>query len=248
MLVKKILMTVFLVVPAIAMAFGALKNNEEYRYMDDLALAAGADKASSYHNYTRVYSQYFAPLKNEPIKFLEIGVYKGASVNLWEHYFTNADLHFMDIDFSRQEYISQNVSYHNVNQEDAAALDAFRKVEGEFDIILDDGGHTMKQQITSLIYLITAVKSGGMYIIEDLHTSYWKGFGGYGNPLNPLAGPGCTTEFLKALVDCINYPGARTTKANFDLLPPEIYNNLNYWQKNIESIHFYDSICIIIKR
>ena len=248
MSLKRALLSIFLLLPTLAMAFGALQKNEEYRYMDDLALQAGTDKASSYHNYTRIYSQYFAPLKNSPIKFLEIGVYKGASVKFWESYFPNADLHFIDIDFSRMEYTSDKVSYHAVNQEDPVALDAFRTKVGEFDVILDDGGHTMKQQLTSLIHLISAVKSGGMYIIEDLHTAYWKSYGGYGAPGNPKSGPGCSTEFLKSLVDHINYPGAYTAKANFDLLSPEVYNNLTFWQKHIESIHFYDSVCIIIKR
>jgi hypothetical protein len=42
----------------------------------------------------------------------------------------------------------------------------------QFDIIIDDGGHTMNQQQTSFMTLLTLVRSGGLYVIEDLETSY----------------------------------------------------------------------------
>lgn len=48
----------------------------------------------------------------------------------------------------------------------------------DFDLIIDDGGHSMVQQITSLQHLWKAVKPGGFYILEDLQTSYWAGYGG----------------------------------------------------------------------
>lgn len=47
-----------------------------------------------------------------------------------------------------------------------------------FDIVIDDGGHTMNQQLTSLQHLWKIVKPGGIYFIEDLQTSYWDGYGG----------------------------------------------------------------------
>ena len=51
----------------------------------------------------------------------------------------------------------------------------------DFDIIIDDGGHTMKQQQISLGILFFAVKSGGYYVIEDLHTcsGQWDTLYGY---------------------------------------------------------------------
>jgi hypothetical protein len=48
----------------------------------------------------------------------------------------------------------------------------------DFDIIIDDGGHTMNQQITSLTHLWHAVKPGGVYFCEDLQTSYMREYGG----------------------------------------------------------------------
>jgi hypothetical protein len=212
-----------------------------YRYLDDIALKTGVHKGSHYHNYTEVYARYFAPLKEKSIKFLEIGIDKGQSVKMWEEYFTNADLHFMDITFQNVEYSSNRSPYHLCNQESPQELQSFIETTGgDFDLILDDGGHTMNQQITSFAILFPHVKSGGMYIIEDLHTSYWSthGAGGFHSTVN----------FLKSLIDHVNFVGAKTTRASHLNLPPSILEELNIYQEKIDSIHFYDSLAIIIKR
>lgn len=219
----------------------ALPYPDEYQILDEIALRSGADKGSNYHNYTEVYSQYFAPFKEKPIKFLEIGIYKGSSVKMWEEYLKNADLHFMDITLQAVEYHSKRSHYHLCNQESPVELRQFIKtVGGDFDIILDDGGHTMNQQITSFKILFPYVKSGGMYIIEDLHTSYWNFYGGNS--------PHSAINFLKTLIDEVNFIGARTSRASHINIPEDIRKELNIYKELIYSIHFYDSIAIIIKR
>ena len=217
-------------------------DQSEYQYLDSIAVRVGADKGSFYHNYTEVYSQYFSPLKDKPIKFLEIGIYKGASVKLWEEYFKAADLHFMDITFQNAEYFSNRSQYHLCNQESIAELrNLINTTGGDFDVILDDGGHTMNQQITSFKTLFPHVKSGGMYIIEDLHTSYWPHWGG-GNHR------GTAIAFLKSLIDDVNFVGQRTGKASHLNVDPSIHDELNIYREQIRTIHFYDSVAIIIKR
>jgi len=229
-----------------------IESLSEYAYMDAIAVQADTDKGSFYHDYTRVYSNYFKDLRDQPIRFLEIGIYKGNSVKLWETYFSQAELHFIDINKQYIEYYSSRSHYHYVNQENIKDLQKFaRSVDGKFDVIIDDGGHTMKQQINSLKALFPYVKSGGMYIIEDIHTSYWKDWDKhYGsNTTNPLkAESGTTIDFLKGLIDSVNAVGAKSTKANYSLVPANIESNLTFWEKNVRSMHFYDSICIIIKR
>lgn len=217
-------------------------NQDEYRYLDDLALKAGADKASNYHNYTEIYARYFAPLKDKPIKFLEIGIWKGYSVKLWEEYFKNADLYFFDVTFSQIEYYSQRSHYLLANQDNAQDLqNAMAKTGGDFDVIIDDGGHTMNQQIVSFQTLFPYVKKGGMYIIEDLHTSYWREFGGGGKAVT-------TVNYLKSLIDEINFVGVNTRRASHLDVDPAVLKKLNLYREQIESIHFYDSVAIIIKR
>jgi hypothetical protein len=220
----------------------ALQNQEEYLILDDLALKTKADKGSNYHNYTEIYAQYFSSLRDQPIKFLEIGIWKGYSVKLWEEYFKNAELHFIDITFQNVEYFSERSKYHLANQESPKDLQNFiQETGGEFDIIVDDGGHTMGQQIVSFCTLFPHVKSGGMYIIEDLHTSYWRSFGGD----RPT---GTTIAFLKSLIDEVNFVGARSGRASHLNVEPALQKEMNIFRETIQSIHFYDSVAVIIKR
>ncbi len=221
----------------------------EYQYLDRLALETGTDKASNIHNYTETYATFFAPIRNQPIKFLEIGISRGASTWLWERYFPNAELHFID---NNQDIFSFNkpprANYHILDQADPTALKEFvERIGGDFDVIIDDGGHQMHQQIISFRTLFPFVRSGGLYIIEDLHTSYWTSFGGKGDLENPLAGPGTTIEFLKNLVEDLNYTSSFTGYGDWKRMPKEIWINLNECQKHIHSIHFYKSLCIIKK-
>lgn len=226
-----------------------LVEDAEYQLLDALALEAGTDKSSTGHHYTKVYSRYFSALKNLPIKFLEIGIYYGNSVKLWEKYFEHADLHFIDIMEHPNQYRSNRSHYHYLDQSNVEDLKKFLLKCGEkFDVIIDDGGHLMQQQIVSFLTLFPALKSGGIYVIEDLHTSYWQQFGGGGTFDHPSASPRSTIEFLKKLIDDINYVGARTACADFNKAPPEIRLNVTYLQEHLLSLHFYGSLCIAIKK
>lgn len=220
-----------------------------YHYLDDIAIAVGTDKSSLGHNYTRIYSDYFDTIKDHTIKFLEIGIFYGSSVRMWESYFPNAELHFIDNNLAQIKYKSTRSHYHFLDQSNPHALNQFVEATGgEFDIIVDDGGHLMNQQITSFLILFPALKSGGVYVIEDLHTSYWTPFGGGGTFSHPKSSPSSTIEFLKQLIDDLNFVGARTGCANHDKIPLEVQAKLNLFQEQILSLHFYDSLCLIIKR
>lgn len=84
---------------------------------------------------------------------------------------------------------------HYGSQEDVTFLEQFKSTVQPFDIIIDDGGHTMNQQRTSFIALLPLVRSGGYYVIEDLETSYMPIYGG--QYLNAST----TIEFIKTLID-----------------------------------------------
>lgn len=225
----------------------------DYAYLDTLALSLDpkrtSGKSSNWHNYTEVYALYFAPIRKRPLKFLEIGIYKGAGVRLWENYFENAELHFIDITFDHAEYFSTRSHYHLADQAKPSDLQrVIDVVGGNFDIIIDDGGHTMEQQLVSFKELFPYLNSGGLYIIEDLHTSYWSEYGGGGTLSHPKAGEGTTIDFLKNLIDDLNFVGARTLAANHRSNLEAIRGELTNLREEIFSMHFYDSLCVIIKR
>ncbi len=62
---------------------------------------------------------------------------------------------------------------HYGSQEDVTFLNTVNAAQGYFDVIVDDGGHLMNYQQTSLIHLLSKVRPGGVYAIEDLETSYF---------------------------------------------------------------------------
>lgn len=215
--------------------------------LSDLALELDTDKGPQAHNYTEIYVHYFAPLRDKSIKFLEIGIGNGRSVLMWEQYFPNAEFHFIDNDPRILEMPkSKGTFYHLLDQGDRVSLEEFvENAGGDFDIIIDDGGHFMHQQIISFQTLFPHLKSGGLYVIEDLHTSYWTSFGGHGNYQDPQAGDGTTIEFLKNLVEDLNYTSGATGYGDWKRTPPDLWETLNEYQRHIRSIHFYKSLCFI---
>lgn len=249
-LLRMAMFTMMMMIQILAEEPASIENRKsEYEYLDELALSAGTDKSSAFHNYTKVYADFFGPIKNDPLVFLEIGIYKGYSVKLWENYFPRASLYFIDNNPDYIEYYSKRSNYHFIDQTDWKTLHAFAKsVAQEFDIILDDCGHTMVGQIGSFQTLFPYLRSGGLYIIEDLHTSYWQSFGGGGSIQNPKSGPGTCVYFLQSLVDDLNYTSAKTECADDAKVPQSLRATLNYYQDQIESMHFYKSLCIIKKK
>ncbi len=215
-----------------------MKQIDEYRDLDAIALRSGTDKASEWHDYMHMYSRHFAPFREQPIKFLEIGLWEGSSAKLWEEYFPRAELHFIDISFDALKYRSGRSYYHLCNQEDPDDLNRFLKaVPGPFDIIVDDGGHTARQQLTSFSILFPQMRSGGIYVIEDLHSSYWGG-----------TGPGSTIYFLKALIDEVNYIGAKTGRASQAAVPLELQKEMTFYRDQVRSISFSSSTAVIERR
>lgn len=141
----------------------------------------GTDKGTQGHNYTRAYELYFSPIRQKARKVFEIGVWKGASLRMWRDYFPNAKIYGIDI-ADTSSVNSQRISTFVADQANRKQLKAFiDKAGGDFDIILDDGGHRMEQQQISFGYLFSYVKPGGYYVIEDVHTSIYAIFrDGYG--------------------------------------------------------------------
>ena len=152
---------------------------------ESLAKRAGTDKITT-HKYDKIYEMWLAPWRHEAVNFLEIGLGcdmsygPGKSLSLWEEYFTHRDarVSFLEVDgacVKNHDIKLRNGTIFVGSQEDESALQniaAEGHSFGGYDVIVDDGGHTMKQQLTSLKVLWPAVSSGGLYVIEDLQTSY----------------------------------------------------------------------------
>lgn len=146
------------------------------------------DKRILEHNYVQFYEKYFEPIRDKNLKILEIGIYRpapnsgrlvGASLKTWYDYFPKAEIYgvdltdFTDVENDRIKTTICNQAYRE-DKEDYPGLESvIKKFGGDFDIIIDDGGHTMEQQLVTLGYMFKYLKPNGIFIVEDLHTSYF---------------------------------------------------------------------------
>jgi hypothetical protein len=194
--------------------------------LDELALKHGADKSSEQHGFTAVYERFLEPLRELPITMLEIGVFEGASVRMWRDYFPHARIYAIDFDASACRHSDARITVLVGNQMDPEFLDTVAATSGPLDFVVDDGGHRPEQQLTSLFHLWEHLKLGGVYAIEDVHTSY------LGRWSPGWRQPGTAIEVLKDLVDDVN----------------------SYWHQrgarlpDVESVQFYPELCVISKR
>lgn len=129
------------------------------------------DKCADDHNYIVHYENLFTPLRDSVERILEIGILHGASHRMWATYFDQAEVYGIDIEEHR---LINTDRIHSMvaDQSDRAALSDFtEQFPGDFEIVIDDGGHTMEQQQVSFAYFFPYIESGGYFIIEDVHTS-----------------------------------------------------------------------------
>jgi Methyltransferase domain len=117
--------------------------------------------------------RHFARFQGLPITVLEVGVAWGGSLRLWRHYFgEQATIIGVDIYPECQSHESERIHIEIGDQADAAFLSELADRLGPFDIVMDDGGHAMAQQIITFQTLFPRVKDGGVYQCEDVNSSY----------------------------------------------------------------------------
>lgn len=173
-------------------------------------------------HYFDVYHKHFERFRGKPIKVLEIGIYGGGSLQMWKWYFGDrAKVTGVDIDPYCKKYEESQIKIKIGDQADKKFLSKL----GMYDIIIDDGGHTMKQQITSFAHLYDKVKPNGVYLVEDTHTSYMDAF--QDHPITFI-------DYSKKLVDVMHthYKG----------------EPFNTFSAGTNSITYYDSIVVFEKQ
>lgn len=129
----------------------------------------------------------------------------GASYYTWLEFLPGVELYFIEYDAEcaeKYKHKTANAHVFTGDQADVAFLTQFSTdvtKNGLFDVIIDDGGHTMDQQITSLEHLWGIIKPGGLYVVEDLQTSYWEAYGG--DPSAKSEKKQTTTKYIYSLLD-----------------------------------------------
>ncbi len=205
----------------------------ECRYFRDYPPQSGDRMLFKMEHYLELYDALLGDWRGRDLSFLEIGVYKGGSLPMWQGFLgAGSKLVFLDIDPACKALALPGTVVEIGDQADPEFMERVGTAHGPFDLIVDDGGHKMHQQITSFRHLWPRLRDRGLYIVEDVHTSYWPGFGG------GFRAPASFVEFAKDLIDRM-HSWYTEDDVGFPLHP---------MAREIGGIRFYDSLVVIEKR
>ncbi len=198
--------------------------------------------------YIEIYDRIFAAWQDRPVTLVEVGVQNGGSLEIWSRYFVNARRFIgCDIDPKCAALTFDDPRIALVVA-DVNSPEGFRAIHAQapsWDIFIDDGSHTSRDIIHTFFHYFPFLKPGGLYVIEDLHCSYWPRFGG------GLARPESSMAFLKSLADAINHEHWRSSVGLDDLLAPFFPGSArppNALLTDVFGISFFNSLCVIEKR
>lgn len=186
-----------------------------------------------WRHYFEIYERHFARFRGGPVNIVEFGVSQGGSIQMWKDYF-GADVNVFGVDINPncKRFEEPGVQIFIGDQGDRAFLRSLAKVLPPIDILIDDGGHTMRQQIATFEELFPLVKPRGVYLCEDLHTSYWREFGG------GYRRRGTFIEYSKNFIDSLNAWHSREPRRF----------GISDFTRSVHSVHFYDSVVAVEKR
>ncbi|MGA2552808.1 MAG: class I SAM-dependent methyltransferase [Burkholderiaceae bacterium] len=197
-------------------------------------------------HYFGIYERVLGTKRALPMRILEIGVYKGSSLNLWRSYFSHRDTVIVGVDiepgcmqFNAPE---RGISVRIGSQTDGAFLGEVNREFGPFDLIIDDGSHHSAHIIASFnILFAEALKESGIYFVEDLHANYWPNW------------RDSEKSFLDLCKELIELMHAHYV----EVIPDQVFvrSNPNQWPfvkvaaitPMLEEIRIFDSIVAITK-
>lgn len=149
--------------------------------LTEIGMKLGTDKAE-YHQFTEVYDDYFGKImqKIEQPRVLEVGILDGSSLKMYDEFF-RGKAKIIGVDVAEKSNLfpySDAILTVRGDILNPDTVDKLRKANAGklFDIIIDDGGHMMEQQQKTLVNLWPLLKEGGLFIIEDLHTSGYEDY------------------------------------------------------------------------
>ena len=183
---------------------------------------------NKWDHYFDIYERHFARFRGAAPVVLEIGVSHGGSLQMWRHYLgRRAVIVGIDIDPRTASLTESGIHVQVGDQSDPAFLTSLVEQHGPFDIVIDDGSHLPAHQIASLEFLWPHVRDGGVYLVEDVATSYWPEYGG------GLRVPTSFIEYVKPKLDDLHAFHSR--EPGFE--PSE-------WTRTITGLHVYDSVVV----
>jgi len=182
------------------------------------------------HHYFPIYEKHLSSFQNKQVTIIEIGVFKGGSLEMFAEYLGPlATVVGVDIDEGCKKHETDFVKIRIGDQSDTKFLESLIEEFGPPDIVIDDGSHQMHDLRKTFDYLYPRVSKNGLYIAEDVGTSYWQEFGG------GLYHEDSFIEYSKSLIDQLNYEVVR------EAIPSPQFI------RDTKSITFYHSVVVFEK-
>jgi hypothetical protein len=192
-----------------------------------------------WEHYFEIYDRHFSRFRGTAVTMVEIGVFRGGSLQMWKEYFgPKARIVGIDVDPQCKAFEEDQIQVLIGDQADRRFLRSVRETVPQVDILLDDGGHTMTQQINTFEELFGHVDPHGVYLCEDLHTSYRTAWGG------KYKGRGTFIEYSKNFIDSLNAWHSKVPWYSRRPRRPHVTD----FTRAAHSLHFYDSVLVIEKR
>lgn len=182
-------------------------------------------------HYFDIYERHFRRFVNKNPVVLEIGVFGGGSLRMWQEYFgSGSKIVGLDINPECKNYEGENIEIFIGSQDDEDILNMIISKYPSLDIVIDDGSHMMRHMKKSFEMLYPGVGNNGIYLVEDTHTCYWEEYEG------GLGRASTFVEFAKLKIDELNAVHSRNK------IP------VTGFTRGTDSICFYDSVIVFEKR
>ena len=182
-------------------------------------------------HYFDIYDRHLGRFRGKRVVVLEFGVSFGGSLRMWRRYFgRRAKIYGVDINPKCKKAEGRRIKVFIGDQEDRDFLRSIADEIGPIDVLIEDGGHRMGQQIATFEELYPKVKEDGVFLIEDLHTSYIRKYGG------GYLKPSTFIEYAKKLNDQLNAWHSQDPNLKVD-----------EFTRTTRSMHWYDSIIVFEK-
>lgn len=145
--------------------------------LKDLIDETRTDKNNA-HSYLETYESLFISKKDSATNILEIGIYHGGSIKLWYDYFQNAKVYGLDIMLIKDVW----PELKNKERIILCCFDAYQteffnnnmmSLQNQFDILIDDGPHTLESMIFFIKNYSKLLKDDGILIVEDIQDISW---------------------------------------------------------------------------
>lgn len=180
-------------------------------------------------HYFEIYHRHFERFRGRKPVVLEFGVSQGGSLQMWRDYFgRGAKIHGVDINPKCKDLETRHGKIFIGDQEDRGFLRSIIDEVGPVDVLIEDGGHHPLQQINTFEEFYPTMTEDGVFLIEDLHTSYWRRYSG------GIKQPGTFMEYAKDLTDQLNAWHSKQPKKF----------QVDQFTETTKSMHFYDSIVV----